>query len=79
MSELEYTNMTKKQLLEELKKSEEKLQIALTNIVSTKPIEKKITRTFSLTDSELEKFERVAQEFGYKNRSQFLSHLIKKL
>lgn len=79
MTKKEYNEMSKEELLNELKESEEKLQIALTQIVNTKPQEKKVTRTFSLTDSEITRFETVAKQYGYKNRSQFLSYLIKKL
>lgn len=74
-----YKDMSKQELLEELKRSEKQLQIALTNVVDTKPIERKVTRTFSLTDTELNKFEERAKEYGYKNRSQFLSYIISKL
>lgn len=79
MTNRELNNLSKEELLQELRESEKKLQIALTQLVTTKPQEKKVTRTFSLTNSEIEKIESVAKDYGYKNRSQFLSYLIKKL
>lgn len=79
MSDNRIDQMSKQELLKELQESEKKLQIALTQIVNPSINEKKETRTFSLTDSELKKFEDVGKKYGYKNRSQFLAHLIEKL
>lgn len=73
-----YNEMSKEELVKELQSSEKKLKIALTQIIRPVKEEKKTTRTFSLTDTELRKFEKTGKQYGYKNRSQFLAHLIDK-